>query len=114
MAAQYLIDTYQISMWSSRPTTNLSPGTAVAAIWLYQANTFRGYAYFFPDGTPLAPPVIDPANGRVLVHYNLSQFVGILQMLRQEKPIWLFEFGPDNAGLSTGAEPTGEEEGIGG
>jgi hypothetical protein len=35
-------------------------------------------------------------------------------MLREETPIYLYEFGVDNAGLMTGGEPTGEEEGLAG
>jgi len=81
---------------------------------LYEGSTFRGYAYFFPDGTALSPPAIDDVNGAIYVHYNLSQFVGVLQMLREEQPVYLYEFGTTNAGLMTGQEPTGEEEGLGG
>ena len=31
-------------------------------------------------------------------------------MLREEQPIYLYELDPDNVGLMTGQEPTGEEE----
>ena len=34
-------------------------------------------------------------------------------MLRQEQPIYLYELDPDNVGLMTGQERTGEEEGLG-
>jgi hypothetical protein len=114
MTATYNIDSYSVRLWSSRPTTNLSPGVAVAGIYLYEGGVYRGYAYFYPDGTPLAPAVIDAANGQVFVHFNLSQLGPVLMMLREEKPIYLYEFGPDNAGLMTGSEPTGEEEGLAG
>lgn len=110
----YTVDSYAVRMWSSRPTSNLSPGVAVAGVYLYQGNTFRGYVYFFPDGTQLNDPVIDSTNGRVYLHFNLSQLTSVLQMLREEKPIWLFEFGSSNAGLMSGREPTGEEEGTSG
>jgi hypothetical protein len=112
--ATYNIDTYYVRLWSSRPTTELNPGIAVAGIFLYEGNQFRGYAYFYPDGTPLAPAVVDAANGQIYVHYNLSQFAAILQMLREEQPVYLFEFGPSNAGLHSGGEPVGEEEGLAG
>jgi hypothetical protein len=112
MAATYQIDTYAVRMWSSRPTTNLDAGVAAAVISLFEAETFRGYAYFYPDGTPLADPVIDTTNGAVFAHFNLSQLDGVLQMLREEKPLSLHEFGITNAGLMSGGEPTGEEEGL--
>ncbi len=110
----YNINSYSIRTWSSRSTTNLSPQTAVAGIFLYDGTTYRGYAYFFPDGTKLAPPVINSSGGRVYVHYNLSKFDAMVQMLREEKPVYLYEFGVNNAGLMSGREPTGEEEGVGG
>lgn len=107
---QHKIDGYAVRVWSSRPTTNLSPGTAVAGIYLYEGKSYRGYAYFFPDGTPLAPPVHDPANGRVFLHLNLCQFDAVLEMLRAEEPIYLYYSSPTNAALRTGREPVGEEE----
>lgn len=108
--AQYKIDGYAIRLWSSRSTTDLSPGTAVAGIYLYEGRKYRGYVYFFPDGTPLAPSVHDPANGRIFLHFNLAQFHAVMEMLRTEKPIYLYYFGPTNAALRSGMEPVGEEE----
>jgi hypothetical protein len=108
--AEYNVDGYALRIWSSRPTTNLSPGTAVAGIYLYQANTYRGYAYFFPDGTPLAAPVHDATNGRIFVHFSLCQFDAVLNMLQTEKPIYIYYLGPTNAALRSGMEPVGEEE----
>jgi hypothetical protein len=110
----YEIDRYRVVVPSSRPTTDLNPNIAVAGIFLYQGEEFRGYAYFFHDGTSLAPPIIDSAGGQVYVHYNLSQLAGVLQMIREERPLYLFGDGPEFAGLATGSEPTGEEEGMSG
>jgi hypothetical protein len=106
----YNIDGYSVRSWSSRPTTNLSPGTAVAGIYLYQGNVYRGYVYFFPDGTPLAPAVHDSNNGRIFLHFNLCQFHATMDMLRNEKPIYVYYISPTNAALRTGKEPVGEEE----
>ena len=52
--------------------------------------------------------------GAIYVHFNLSQFAGVVHLLREERPVYLYEFGPSNAGLMTGGEPTGEEEGLSG
>ena len=106
----YRIDGYAVRCWSSRRTTNLSPGTAVAGIYLYEGNKYRGYVYFFPDGTPLAPPVQDTANGRIFLHFNLCQFHAVLDTLRNEKPIYIAYMSPTNADLRSGKEPVGEEE----
>jgi hypothetical protein len=108
--AEFLVDGYATRIWSSRPTTNLNPGVAVAGIYLYGGTNYRGYAYFFPDGTPLAPPVFDSANGRVFLHLNLVEFGPVLELLRNEKPVYVYFLGPTNAALRTGMEPVGEEE----
>lgn len=108
--AEYKIDGYALRLWSTRPTTNLNPGVAVAGIYLYEDNAYRGYVYFFPDGTPLSPAVHDPTNGRAFLHFNLSQFHGVMEMLRTESPIYLYYLGPTNAALRSGHEPVGEEE----
>jgi hypothetical protein len=107
---EYAVDGYALRMWSSRPTTNLSPGVAVTGIYLYEGNTYRGYVYFFPDGTPLAPPVLDAAAGRVFLHYNLSEFHAVMDVVRNEKPLYLYYLSPSNAALRSGQEPVGEEE----
>ena len=108
--AQYAIDGYALRLWSSRSTTNLSPGTAVSGIYLYEGNKYRGYVYFFPDGTSLAAPVYDSTNGRVFLHFNLSQFHSTMDLLRNEKPIYLYYVSPTHAALRSGKEPVGEEE----
>jgi hypothetical protein len=108
--ATYKIDGYSVRMWSSRPTTNLSPGVAVAGIYLYQGNQYRGYVYFFPDGTALAPPVFHSSTNQAFLHFNLSQVHATMEMLRAEDPVYLYYQSPTNAGLNTGKEPTGEEE----
>jgi hypothetical protein len=110
----YTIDSYAVRLWSSRPTTATDPTLPVAAVSLYERGTPRGRAAFYPDGTPLAPPLIDAGAGRVELHLTLSQLEAVLQLLREEQPIYLYEQGPTDAGLATGQEPTGEEEGPGG
>ena len=69
----YLIDSYSVRLWSSRPTTNLDPDVPVAGVYLFEGATYRGYVYFHPDGTPLSPPVIDAVAGQVFLSFNLSQ-----------------------------------------
>ena len=108
--ASFKIDGYSLRLWSSRSTTNMSPGTAVAGIYLYEGNKYRGYVYFFPDGTALAPPVEDSTIGRVFLHFNLSQFHATMEMLRTEEPVYLYYVNPTQAALRSGKEPVGEEE----
>lgn len=106
----YKISSYSVRMWSSRPTTNLSPGVAVAGIYLYEGDSYRGYVYFYPNGTPLASPVFHSSTNQAFLHFNLSELESTIDLLRTEEPVYLYYFSPSNAGLYTGKEPTGEEE----
>ena len=109
----YPIDGYAFRMWSMRPTTNLNPGVAVAGVYYYQGTQYRGYVYFYPDGTPLADPSHDATNGRVYLSFNLSQLPAVLDVLRNEKPLVVYYESATNAALRSGVEPVGEEEGTG-
>lgn len=96
----YTIDEYAIQVYS---------GGTYVRIGFYEGGTYRGYAVFYPDGTALAPPVLH-SNGIINIGYHLSQFHAIADMLRNEEPIYLYYINTSLAGLSTGKEPTGEEE----
>lgn len=111
---RFKIDRYWVRMWSSQPTTSTNPNSsAVAGIFLYSNGVRRGYVYFFPDGTPLDPPVIDEENGGIYLHFNLSQLETTLTVLREEQPVYLYHEGHHNAGLDTDTEPTAEIESLG-
>ena len=58
---EHRIDGYGLRLWSSR--SNVSTGTAVAGIYFYEGGTYRGYVYFFSDGSPLSGPVHDAKRG---------------------------------------------------
>ncbi|MCB0637273.1 MAG: hypothetical protein KDC54_11680 [Lewinella sp.] len=107
--AVYSIDSYAIRLWSSRETEPIDPSTAMARIMFYEGDVYRGIALFYADDYVLEDPSMDHMD-RIRVHYNMSQFDPIVDMLRYEKPVFLFYYGTGNAGLQTGREPTGEEE----
>jgi hypothetical protein len=111
MVLNYEIDNYAIKVWSSR---SVPPAAGAAAgIFLYANGVERGYAYFYPDGQPLDPPVVDEVNGFVAANYSLSQFAAVHQLMLQERPIYLY--GTDQeVCLMTQLEPPGEEEGLSG
>jgi hypothetical protein len=109
MVLNYPIDYYAIKIWSSRSVPPRSG--AAAGIFLYSGGVQRGYAYFYPDGEPLDPPVVDEVNGFVAASYSLSQFAAVHQLMLQEKPIYLYATDQEVC-LMTGAEPPGEEEGL--
>jgi len=112
---QSKVDMYRFVIYSSKPTTILDPNQWVAKIRCYEQTapgTFRysGEIYFHADGTPLLPAGYDGGTERIFLHFNLCQFDATIELLRTEKPLWLWYNSGTEAGLRSGPEPTGEEE----
>jgi len=107
--AYYTIDRYELMMWSSRSLID-NPNSAIAGLMFYEAGTgrYRGRAYFHPDGINLPAPT--ESGGFITLRYNLCQLESVIDLLRNEKPIYLYFYSAGNAGLKTGREPVGEEE----
>jgi hypothetical protein len=107
---EYKIDGYALRLWSSKPTTHLSCSSAVAGIYMYQGETYRGYIHFYPDGTPLASPYYDKEKGCIYLHFNLSQFDATMDTLRTEDNVHVYYRSSEKAALRSGKDPTGKEE----
>jgi hypothetical protein len=107
----YTVSEYTLTVWSSRPTSDLSGRVAIASILLYEegSSAYRGRAFFYADGATLKEPE-ESAAGVITLRFNLCQFHPITEMLRTEQPIYLYYYSPGNAGLKSGKEPVGEEE----
>lgn len=77
----------------------------------YHDDEFVLQLTFHPDNKVLPPNHYDTRNQLVYLRYPLSMYPNILDMLRNEKPIY-FHFAEDlNIGfIRTGKEPVGEGE----
>ncbi len=60
----------------------------------------------------MPPPAFESEFDLIALHYNLSLFAPMLQLLREESPVFMYWFDEMNAGLQTHLEPTGEEEHV--
>ena len=101
--AEYQIDNIALRQWSSRSLPN--PGVALAGIYLFEGDEYRGYAYFYADGAELKRPSHNGAIGRVHLHFNMSQYESVLDMLRNESPVTLYFKSYTDAGLRCGKDP---------
>ena len=78
-------------------------------IWLKRAGKFIGQLIFKADGTALPSDSI--AGGQVNIYYHLQDFANTIDMLRNEKPMYLLWAGPTGEnGVKTTPEPVGEAE----
>ena len=80
-------------------------------IGLKHAGTFIGQMIFKPNGVALPPD--GSANGQVNLYYHLDDFQNAIDLLRNEKPVYLYFNGTGAAnenGIKTMVEKVGEGE----
>ncbi|MFD0861818.1 hypothetical protein ACFQ1M_06335 [Sungkyunkwania multivorans] len=74
-------------------------------------NSLIGAAYFHRDAATLPNTDSISTSGYISVHYGESDFERIVDMLRNEDPVYIrYVNGWDMASINTSLEPVGEEE----
>ena len=74
-------------------------------------NSLIGAAYFHRDWSTLPDTDSMSDSGYIYIHYLESDFPRILDLLRNEKPVYVrYVSGWDMASIDTYMEPVGEEE----
>jgi hypothetical protein len=79
-------------------------------IWLKNSGNFIGQLIFEPNGAVLPP---DNNSGGINLFYHLDNFQHCLDLLRNEKPMYLLFSGSGGGfenGIKTTPEPIGEGE----
>ncbi len=104
MADVIEIKRYEYYIFSSRES---SPAHSV--ILLYGDRGYIGGAFFSSSDEPLAPAEKFP-NGVYGLYYRRADLPIIIDLLRNEKPVYLIFSGGNNSRLSTSQEPVGEGE----
>ncbi len=107
--SHYMIGTESVPAWIKLKAQTTDPDTgAITARWELDCR-------FRPDGTGLLSPDIHPpapgSVGRVFFQKHVREMPIMVDMLRNEKPIWL-HLNADRqiVVLMTGEEPVGEGE----
>lgn len=78
-------------------------------IALKRGATYVASLFFYPDTVALPADAL--SNGQITMNYRLSDFANVLDLLRNEKPLYVWYYGANNDnGLWTGDEPVGEAE----
>ncbi len=102
MAGTQEIVQYSYYLFSSRAEDD-------AVIFLYDgAAEVIAEVLFVADGKD--PPPARRTNGRHTLYYRRAQFAEVIDLLRNEGPVYLIWNGERNTTLSTGYEPIGEGE----
>jgi len=79
-------------------------------IWLKNSGKFIGQLIFKPNGSALPPD--GQSGGQANLYYHLDHFQNALDMLRNEKPMYLLYTGA-GAGFENGIKTTPESVGEG-
>ena len=87
-------------------------GENAAFLYLYDAQNKLLCMAAFVERTGTLPGPRESLNGTVFLSFYRGDLDGIVDMLRNEKPV-MFNWSPENrvAQITTGPEPVGEEEG---
>ena len=83
----------------------------VPRIWLKSGGNFIGQLIFQANGSSLPPDGM--AGGQVNLYYHLEHFENVIDLLRNEKPMYLLFSGSGSGnenGIKTTAEAVGEGE----
>ncbi len=104
MAETVEITRYEYYTFSSRDSS-----IAQTVILLYGADGYLGGIFFSTEEQPLKPAEKFPS-GVYGLYYDYQELQIIIDMLRNEKPVYLIYNGELNTRLSTTQEPVGEGE----
>ena len=84
-------------------------GNVRAVIALKKSGGADGMYIYFMTGSPIPPPVLNLAVPIAYMAYET--FANMIDMLREEKPIWADITSAGYGFVGTGNEPVGEAEG---
>ena len=108
-----MTDTFEISRYVYYPWSSRNPGPAagppMACALLYGTTRYLG-AIWFVDSTEPLPLATKSSTGIYTLYYRMRDLPTIVDLLRNEKPVFLHFADGINARLSTGEEPVGEGE----
>lgn len=105
MAETFEIKRYTYYLFSSR-NGSISNGV----ILFYGATKYLGGAFFGNDPDKPLDPAVKYPSGVYGLYYRMGDMPVILDMLRNEKPVFLIYDGDQNSRISTTEEAVGEGE----
>ncbi len=100
---------YEIASYMFQVEAGASAAVRKALVFCSDNVNLRGWLTFYNDSTPIPEPSID-SNLRITLAFPMSHFGAIMELLRTEKPLYIYYHSPTFAGISSSSEPVGEEE----
>ena len=100
------IKQYRYRIYASRP--KMYPFADATVTFSDATGNTIGNAVFLDDSETLKESA--NTNGQVTLYYRISLLPHVIDMLRNEKPVFLLWAGAQNSCITTSEEPVGEEE----
>lgn len=97
---EYPIDSYAVYVIS---------GEHKSLIHFSEADTYRGTIRFFSDENEIEDASMD-SDGKIILNMHFNHFHSMLDIIRNEKPLFIFYESPSNAGIRTGSEKIGDDQ----
>jgi len=111
------VTTKEISTYGVNIISDAEPNKLAATIWLFDSGG-KGIAFmrFYLPGNPMAPNQFRADLGYPLVSYPYAELETMVDILRNEKPLYFtwFDYTPTRCfgSVGTSREPVGESERV--
>jgi len=105
-----LAETYEIKRYTYYLFSSRNDSIGIGTIMLYGATGYLGAASFSNDACKPLNPAVKYPSGVIGLYYRMSDMPIILDMLRNENPVYLIYDGALNTRIATTDEPVGEGE----
>ena len=103
------IKNYDVAYYAGAKNLSGYPYRAIIGL-RDEENNLLGAAYFHHNSSTMPNADTQNAAGYISCHYAAEHYPHIIDLLRNEKPVFL-EFGVAVGNIRTSAEPVGEGEG---
>jgi hypothetical protein len=115
-----VITTTEVSTYSANLISPGDPNELAATVWLFRADSsLLAFLGFYRDGVQMRANEFRTDLNAAIASYSFDAYAPIVDLLRNEKPVYLTWFdysdavpGRIFAELGTSREPIGEGEGV--
>jgi hypothetical protein len=110
MVTIFEIKKYEVSYFAGAQNVGGYPYRAIIALRDH-TDVFVAIAYFHHSTATMPPADVQKATGLISCHYSGADFPQVLDLLRNEKPVYVeFDARTTVANVRTSPEPVGEGE----
>ena len=104
------MDVYEIKNYTYYVFSSRNAAIVDSVLLFHGDSSYLGAAFFYEPSHTLPDAVKYTASGPVGLHYHRTDLPTLIDILRNESPVYLIWDGGQNSRISTTSEPVGEFE----